>query len=66
MLSHLAVEGIPALAGVALPTLGLCGLLALTIWFRRAYLRPAYPGFRDFWAHIVEARHFLMRAAHGE
>jgi len=66
MLSHLAVEGIPALAGVVLPTLGLCGLVALTIWFKRAYLRPAYPGFRDFWADIVEARHFLMRAAHGE
>ena len=66
MVSHLAVEGVPALAGAALPTLGLCGLLALTIWFKRAYLRPAYPGFRDFWADIVEARHFLMRAAHGE
>lgn len=66
MASHLATEGIPALAGAALPTLGLCGLLALTLWFKRAYLRPAYPGFRDFWADIVEARHFLMRAAHGE
>ena len=66
MVSHLATEGIPALAGAALPALGLCGLLALTLWFKRAYLRPAYPGFRDFWTDIVEARHFLMRAAHGE
>jgi hypothetical protein len=66
MVSHLAAEGIPALAGAALPTLSLCGLVALTLWFKRAYLRPAYPGFRDFWADIVEARHFLMRAAHGE
>jgi hypothetical protein len=56
----------PALAGAILPTLGLCGLVALTIWFKRAYLRPAYPGFRDFWVDVVEARHFLMRAAHGE
>ncbi|MCA0418731.1 MAG: hypothetical protein LCH80_08415 [Proteobacteria bacterium] len=66
MVSHLAAEGMLALAGAVLPTLGLCGLLALTLWFKRAYLRPAYPGFRDFWADIVEARHFLMRAAHGE
>ncbi|RYE33571.1 MAG: hypothetical protein EOP23_08315 [Hyphomicrobiales bacterium] len=66
MASHLASEGIPALAGATLPILGLCGLLTLTIWFKRAYLRPAYPGFRDFWADIVDARHFLMRAAHGE
>jgi len=64
--SHLANEGVPALPGAALPILGLCGLVALTLWFKRAYLRPAYPGFRDFWADIVEARHFLMRAAHGE
>ena len=66
MASHLSAEGIPALAGAVLPTLGLCGLVALTIWFKRAYLRPAYPGFRDFWVDVVEARHFLMRAAHGE
>lgn len=66
MVSHLAAEGIPALAGAVLPTLGLCGLVVLTLWFKRAYMRPAYPGFRDFWADIVEARHFLMRAAHGE
>lgn len=63
---NLTVEGTPALAGAVLPILGLCGLLALTIWFKRAYLRPAYPGFRDFWVDIVDARHFLMRAAHGE
>lgn len=66
MISHLAAEGMPALAGALLPTLGLCGLVVLTLWFKRAYLRPAYPGFRDFWSDIVEARHFLMRAAHGE
>ncbi len=66
MASHLAVAGVPALAGAILPILGLCGLVALTIWFKRAYLRPAYPGFRDFWVDIVEARHVLMRAAHGE
>ena len=63
---HLSAEGTAALAGAILPTLGLCGLVLLTLWFKRAYLRPAYPGFRDFWADIVEARHFLMRAAHGE
>jgi hypothetical protein len=63
---NLTVEGTPPLAGAALPILCLCGLVALTIWFKRAYLRPAYPGFRDFWVDIIEARHFLMRAAHGE
>lgn len=63
---HLSVEGMPALTGAVPPILGLCGLVMLTLWFKRAYLRPAYPGFRDFWADIVEARHFLMRAAHGE
>ncbi|MCR4522572.1 MULTISPECIES: hypothetical protein [Bosea] len=66
MVLHLSAEGMPALAGSLLPTLSLCGLIVLTLWFKRAYLRPAYPGFRDFWADIVEARHFLMRAAHGE
>lgn len=66
MVWHLSAEGMPALAGALLPTLGLCGLVVLTLWFKRAYLRPAYPGFRDFWSDIVEARHFLMRAAHGE
>jgi hypothetical protein len=54
------------LGGAILPVLGLCCLVALTLWFKRAYLRPAYPGFRDFWVDIVDARHFLMRAAHGE
>ncbi|WP_293808182.1 hypothetical protein [uncultured Bosea sp.] len=63
---RLAAEGAAAPAGAVLPILGLCGLVALTLWFRRAYLRPAYPGFRDFWVDIVEARHVLMRAAHGE
>ncbi len=66
MVWHLSVEGTAALAGALLPTLSLCGLVLLTLWFKRAYLRPAYPGFRDFWSDIVEARHFLMRAAHGE
>ncbi len=54
------------LAGTILPMLGTAGLLVLTIWFERAYLRPAYPGFRDFWVDVVDARHFLMRSAHGE
>lgn len=49
-----------------LPMLGCAGLVALTIWFERAYLRPAYPGFRDFWVDVVDARQFLTRAAHGE
>ncbi|BCB20502.1 hypothetical protein [Bosea sp. ANAM02] len=66
MVLHLSAGGAAALADALLPTLGLCGLVLLTLWFKRAYLRPAYPGFRDFWADIVEARHFLMRAAHGE
>ena len=55
-----------ALAGFALPASITGALVTLTIWFERAYLRPAYPGFRDFWADIVDARHFLNRAAHGE
>ncbi len=55
-----------ALAGTILPVLGTAGLVTLTLWFERAYLRPAYPGFRDFWVDIVDARHFLMRSAHGE
>lgn len=56
----------PSLGAAVLPALLTGGLVALTIWFERAYLRPAYPGFRDFWADIVDARHFLNRAAHGE
>ncbi len=51
---------------LALPFLATAGLVAMTIWFERAYLKPAYPGFRDFWADIVAARHFLNRAAHAE
>nr|WP_047580524.1 hypothetical protein [Methylobacterium sp. ZNC0032] len=66
MVLHLSAGGAAALADALPPTLGLCGLVLLTLWFKRTYLRPAYPGFRDFWADIVEARHFLMRAAHGE
>ncbi len=63
---RLTSQGPTSLTDAALPALLLCGLVALTIWFKRAYLRPAYPGFRDFWVDIVDARHFLMRAAHGE
>jgi hypothetical protein len=55
-----------AFAGTILPVLGTAGLVTLTVWFERAYLRPAYPGFRDFWVDVVDARHFLMRSAHGE
>lgn len=62
----LTSEGLAGLADAILPALCLGGLITLTIWFKRAYLRPAYPGFRDFWVDIVDARHFLMRAAHGE
>ncbi len=58
--------GPAALAGAALPVLGTAGLVMLTAWFERAYLRPAYPGFRDFWVDVVDARHFLTRSAHGE
>jgi len=54
-----------ALHGAVLPILGSAGLVALTIWFERAYLRPAYPGFRDFWVDVVAARDFLTRSAHG-
>ncbi|KRE17703.1 hypothetical protein ASE63_00395 [Bosea sp. Root381] len=39
-------------------------LIAITGWFQRAYRRPAWRGFRDFHADVVEARHFLARAAH--
>jgi hypothetical protein len=42
------------------------GLVMLAFWFHRAYRRPAYPGFRDFGADVVDARHFMMRASHGE
>jgi len=66
MARQLTTDGATTSAGAILATLGLCGLVALTLWFKRAYLRPAYPGFRDFWVDIVEARHVLMRAAHGE
>lgn len=55
-----------SLGSFILPLALAAALVALTIWFERAYLRPAYPGFRDFWADIVDARHFLNRAAHGE
>ena len=49
-----------------LPLLAAAALVALTVWFERAYLRPTYPGFRDFWVDIVDARQFLTRVAHGE
>jgi len=55
-----------AIPATVLPVLGSLGLLALTIWFERAYRRPAYPGFRDFWVDVVAARSFLARAAHAE
>jgi hypothetical protein len=53
----------------ALPDLILiCGiaptLMALAIWFERAYRRPAYPGFRDFHGDVVTARQHFARAAH--
>jgi hypothetical protein len=47
----------------AIAALGLC---ALTIWFQRAYRSPSYPGFRDFWVDVVDARQFLTRASHGQ
>jgi len=62
-LAELTPSAIPA---TVLPVLGAGGLLALTIWFERAYRRPAYPGFRDFWVDVVAARSFLARAAHAE
>lgn len=62
-LTELTPSAIPA---TVLPVLGSLGLLALTIWFERAYRRPAYPGFRDFWVDVVAARSFLARAAHAE
>lgn len=61
-----ALDRAPLSLAAILPMLGGAGLVALTIWFERAYLRPAYPGFRDFWVDVVDARLFLTRAAHGE
>ncbi len=43
---------------------GVAMLVAGAFWFERAYRRPAYPDFRDFHADIVDARHYLARAAH--
>lgn len=40
-------------------------LLALTGWFQQTYRRPMRGGFRDFYVDVVDARHFLARAAHG-
>ncbi len=40
-------------------------LLALTVWFERRYRNPGWRRFRDFHVDVVEARRFLMRAAHG-
>lgn len=51
--------------GAIVGPLAAAGLCTLTLWFQRAYRRPAYPGFRDFRVDVVDARHFLMRAAHG-
>lgn len=39
-------------------------LIGLTLWFERAYRRPAYPRFRDFQGDIAAARQHLARAAH--
>jgi uncharacterized membrane protein len=56
-------RGLAAWAGPAVP-LAAC-LTVLALWFHRAYRRPAYAGFRDFGADIVDARQFMQRAAHG-
>lgn len=64
---HFAALDAAALSpGTIVPLLAGAALVTLTIWFERAYLRPAYPGFRDFWVDVVDARLFLTRAAHGE
>jgi hypothetical protein len=55
----------PAAASATGWLTGMVVLLATAFWFERAYRRPAYPGFRDFHADVVEARHHLGRAAHG-
>lgn len=54
-----------SLSDTLLAIVAAAGLWTLTLWFQRAYRRPTYPGFRDFRADIAEARHLLMRAAHG-
>ena len=57
-------DGVPLSAATWLP-LGIAAMLiAISAWFQRAYRRPAWRGFRDFHADVVEARHFLARAAH--
>ncbi|CAH1652256.1 conserved membrane hypothetical protein [Hyphomicrobiales bacterium] len=61
-----ALDAVSLPLATIFPMLASACLVALTIWFERTYLRPAYPGFRDFWVDIVDARLFLTRAAHGE
>lgn len=56
-------RGLAAWAGPAAPVA--VGLTVLAIWFHRAYRRPAYPGFRDFGADVVDARRFMQRISHG-
>jgi hypothetical protein len=51
--------------GAIIGPMAAAGLCALTLWFQRAYRRPANPAFRDFRVDVVDARHFLMRSAHG-
>lgn len=59
-LGGLTIIGVPLTPVIAF------ALVALAFWFERAYRRPAYPGFRDFWTDIVEARRSMRRAAHDE
>jgi hypothetical protein len=55
-----------ALGSDAAATFGITAvLLALTVWFERRYRNPGWRRFRDFHVDVVEARRFLMRAAHG-
>lgn len=56
-------RGLAAWAGPAVPAA--VGLSVLALWFHRAYRRPAYPGFRDFGADVVDARWFMQRLSHG-
>ena len=50
--------------GIILPLGNALALAGLSLWFERAYRRPAYPGFRDFHGDVVAARQHLARAAH--
>ncbi|AMJ59309.1 hypothetical protein [Bosea sp. PAMC 26642] len=58
-------DGGRSLAAWVAPSIPIAAALtALAFWFDRAYRRPAYPGFRDFRADVVDARQFMMRASH--